>query len=42
VDELASHSLIAPCCGLGSTTVANADLAFQVLARTGEILQQGS
>ncbi len=42
VEELASHSLIAPCCGLGSTTVDNADLAFQALTCTGEILQQGS
>jgi methionine synthase II (cobalamin-independent) len=40
-DELASRSLVSPSCGLGSTTVEIADRAFEMLARTGEILQKG-
>ena len=40
-DEFASRSLIAPACGLGSTTVDVADQVFEVLAETGEILKRG-
>jgi hypothetical protein len=40
-EEFASHSLIAPACGLGSTTVDVADRVFEVLAETGEILKRG-
>ena len=40
-DELASHSLLAPACGLGSTTIAIAEKVFDVLAETGEILKKG-
>ena len=40
-DEFASRSLIAPACGLGSTTVDVADRVFEVLAETGEILKRG-
>jgi len=39
--EFASHSLIAPACGLGSTTVDIAGRVFDILAATGDILQQG-
>jgi len=41
VDELASRSLIAPACGLGSTTIEIADRAFDVLAETGALLKKG-
>jgi hypothetical protein len=41
VDEFASRSLIAPACGLGSTTVEVADRVFEVLSETGEILKSG-
>jgi len=40
-EEFASHSLIAPACGLGSTSVEVADRVFEVLAETGNILKQG-
>ncbi len=40
-EEFASRSLIAPACGLGSTTVEVADRVFEVLAETGEILKRG-
>lgn len=40
-DEFASRSLIAPACGLGSTSVEIADQVFEVLAETGEILKKG-
>jgi alanine dehydrogenase len=40
-EEFASCSLIAPACGLGSTTVEVADRVFEVLAETGEILKNG-
>ena len=40
-DEFADRSLIAPACGLGSTTVDVADRVFEVLAETGEILKKG-
>jgi hypothetical protein len=40
-DEFASRSLIAPACGLGSTTVEVADQVFEVLAETGNILKRG-
>ncbi len=40
-DELSSRSLIAPACGLGSTTIEIAERAFDVLAETGEILKKG-
>ena len=40
-EEFASCSLIAPTCGLGSTTVEVADQVFEVLAETGNILKRG-
>lgn len=40
-DELSTRSLIAPACGLGSTTVEIADRVFDVLAETGGILKKG-
>jgi len=40
-DELATRSLVAPACGLGSTTVEIADRVFEVLAETGAILKKG-
>jgi hypothetical protein len=40
-EEFASRSLVAPACGLGSTTVEVADRVFDVLAETGEILKRG-
>ena len=40
-EEFSSRSLIAPACGLGSTTVEVADRAFEVLAETGDILKRG-
>jgi len=40
-DEFASRSLIAPACGLGPATVEIAESAFDVLAKTGEILKTG-
>lgn len=40
-DELATHSLLTPSCGLGSTTVAIAEQALEALARTGELLRRG-
>jgi methionine synthase II (cobalamin-independent) len=40
-EEFARRSLIAPACGLGSTSVEVADRVFEVLAETGEILQRG-
>jgi hypothetical protein len=40
-DELATRSLVAPACGLGSTTLEIADRVFEVLAETGAILKKG-
>jgi hypothetical protein len=40
-EEFASRSLIAPACGLGSTSVDVADRVFVMLAETGEILKRG-
>lgn len=40
-DELAQRSLIAPSCGLGSTTVELAERVIDLLARTGEVLKRG-
>jgi methionine synthase II (cobalamin-independent) len=40
-DEFASRSLVAPACGLGSTSVEIADRVFEVLVETGEILKKG-
>lgn len=40
-EEFASRSLIAPACGLGSTSVQVADRVFEVLAETGDILKRG-
>jgi hypothetical protein len=40
-DELSSRSLIAPACGLGSTTIEIANRVFNVLAETGDILKKG-
>ena len=41
IDEFATRSLVAPACGLGSTTTEIADRVFDVLAETGSILQRG-
>ena len=41
VDELSARSLIAPACGLGSTTIEIADRVFDVLAETGALLKKG-
>jgi hypothetical protein len=40
-DEFASRSLVAPACGLGSTSVEIADQVFEVLAETGALLKRG-
>jgi hypothetical protein len=40
-DEFASHSLLAPSCGLGPATVEIADRVFDVLAETGNLLSKG-
>jgi hypothetical protein len=40
-EEFASHSLIAPACGLGSTSIEVADRVFEVLSEMGEILKRG-
>ena len=39
--ELAQRSLIAPSCGLGSTTIDIAERVIDTLAQTGEILKRG-
>lgn len=39
-EEFARRSLIAPACGLGSTSVEVADRVFEVLAETGEFLKR--
>jgi methionine synthase II (cobalamin-independent) len=41
VADFSSRSLIAPACGLGSTSVAIADEVFDKLAETGHLLQKG-
>jgi hypothetical protein len=40
-DEFASHSLLAPACGLGPATVEIAEQTFDVLGETGIILTKG-
>jgi hypothetical protein len=40
-DEFASRSLVAPACGLGSTSIEIADRVFDILAETGNILKRG-
>jgi hypothetical protein len=40
-DELASHSLLSPACGLGSTTIKIVDQVFDVLFETSTILKKG-
>jgi hypothetical protein len=40
-EEFAGRSLIAPSCGLGSTTVEVADRVLETLAETGDILKRG-
>jgi hypothetical protein len=40
-EEFNSCSLIAPACGLGSTSVQVADRVFEVLAETGNVLNRG-
>jgi hypothetical protein len=40
-EEFASRSLVAPACGLGSTSIEVADRVFEVLAETGNILKRG-
>jgi hypothetical protein len=41
LDEFASHSLLAPACGLGPATVEIAERTFDVLAETRAILIKG-
>jgi len=41
VEEIATRSLVAPACGLGSTTVEIADEVFEKLKLTGDILKRG-
>lgn len=41
VEEFASRSLIAPACGLGSSSVEVADRVFELLAETGALLKRG-
>jgi hypothetical protein len=41
VDDFAAHSLLAPACGLGSTTIEIAERVLDVLAETGSILKVG-
>jgi hypothetical protein len=40
-DELEMHSLIAPACGLGSTSIEIADKVFDTLSKTGALLRKG-
>ncbi|MBI5965839.1 MAG: hypothetical protein HY863_20360 [Chloroflexi bacterium] len=40
-EEFASRSLIAPACGLGSTSIEVADRVFETIFETGKILQSG-
>jgi hypothetical protein len=40
-EEFASRSLVAPACGLGSTSIEVADRVFEVLSETGNILKRG-
>lgn len=40
-DEFASRSLIAPACGLGSTSIEVADKVFETLSELGKILKSG-
>jgi hypothetical protein len=40
-EEFSSRSLIAPACGLGSTSIEVADRVFEVIAETGDILKRG-
>jgi hypothetical protein len=40
-EEFASRSLVAPACGLGSTSVEIAERVFETLAATGNILKRG-
>ena len=40
-EEFAGRSLIAPACGLGSTSIEAAEQVFEVLAETGNILKSG-
>lgn len=40
-DEFVTRSLIAPACGLGSTSIEVADRVFEMLAATGNILKSG-
>ncbi len=39
--EFATRSLIAPACGLGSTSIEVADRVFEILAATADILKRG-
>ena len=41
VEELSTRSLIAPACGLGSTSVEIAEQVFNLLAETAKLLKQG-
>lgn len=40
-EEFANRSLLAPACGLGSTSVEVADRVFEVLAEVGRVLKNG-
>ena len=41
LDEFATHSLISPSCGLGSSGMVIAEKALETLVKTGELLQKG-
>jgi hypothetical protein len=40
-DELATHSLVSPSCGLGSTTIETTECVLETLVRTSEIMKKG-
>ncbi len=40
-EEFSNRSLIAPACGLGSTSIEVADRVFEMIAETGNILKSG-
>ncbi len=41
IEDFASHSLITPACGLGSTTIEVAEKTLETLAETAQLLQRG-
>jgi hypothetical protein len=40
-DDFATHSLVSPSCGLGSTTIETTERVLEILVSTGEILKKG-